>query len=446
MARDMVQETMAYFDNMSTTIFTAARWTWEREISHAESQRLNNPSGMDILGARDVDSDHSHLLPNQTVHPGSGPNWLHMALAIEERQYVIVLSILSDYHLLTCRIDIQDRVRRLNHEPRENARLEVDRLRQTLTTDLLSLQSVRMSQEAVSILDAGDIGNECPDEFDDLDGDANLPEQPFHRAELAEEDLLPPERRPVVLPSTHMPNNEALRKAELRLRMRQVSRYLTSVREAIAEKSFQYSHVMRVAPSKGVRTRSRAIISKINERLGYCCRMYGCARGALVRLNADENTLNKFQTLGKDDVKSSTAILDPNVPGASSQRLSWIWQTRSGSATTSPESMMECVSSRHRKQSFDILIFLVQRVHWLRARAQKHRWHEELVIVKHEMEWTTRYFLHRARQWTSRAEEFSEPGPKAYASRQSSQWRQLACDAEKMFRVVNSEYVKLLVT
>ena len=61
----------------------------------------------------------------------------------------------------------------------------------------------------------------------------------------------------------------------------------------------------------------------------------------------------------------------------------------------------------------------VQRVHWLRARAQKNRWDEELLLLKYEMEWTTRALLHKARVWQERFEEpNADPGLKAYAARQ----------------------------
>src|SRR5258705_464547 len=93
---------------------------------------------------------------------------------------------------------------------------------------------------------------------------------------------------------------------------------------------FQYCHVMRNAPTKPVRTQAQGLIAKINGQIGQSCRVYGRARAALVRLNADEATLNKFLVLSKDDVKASTAILNPNIPGSSSHRLSWIWQSRLG--------------------------------------------------------------------------------------------------------------------
>ena len=84
---------------------------------------------------------------------------------------------------------------------------------------------------------------------------------------------------------------------------------------------------------------------------------------------------------------------------------------------------------------------VVQRVHWLRARAQKNRWQEELTLVGYEMQWTTRYFLYRARKWQVQLEDNDlQAGPRAYAARQAAQWGGLVSDAERAYRVVNREY------
>ena len=98
---------------------------------------------------------------------------------------------------------------------------------------------------------------------------------------------------------------------------------------------------MRSAPSKGARTRSRTAIIRITDQVAHYSKVYCRARAALVRLGADEITLNKFKVLTREDVKASTAILDPNIPGSSSIRLSWIWETGqiSGSA---PDAIREC--------------------------------------------------------------------------------------------------------
>ena len=87
----------------------------------------------------------------------------------------------------------------------------------------------------------------------------------------------------------------------------------------------------------------------------------------------------------------------------------------------------------------------VQHVHWLQARVQKNRWAEELLLLKYEMEWTTRALLHKARVGQERFEEpNTDPGLKAYAAQQSSQWRSMASDADTLFRLENSEYKSLV--
>jgi hypothetical protein len=68
------------------------------------------------------------------------------------------------------------------------------------------------------------------------------------------------------------------------------------------------------------------------------------------------------------------------------------------------------------------------------ARAQKNRWEEELLLVQYEMQWTTRGFLHRSQEWDNIYQVLNaNSGPKAYAARQSSQWRYMALEADQLF-------------
>ena len=181
-----------------------------------------------------------------------------------------------------------------------------------------------------------------PSVFDNIDGVLNEGPAQSETDESVRLVLLPPEKRRPVLPSTHFPEDHPLRKAELNCRIAQATRYLAATREAIAEKSFQYSHVMRAAPTNAVRTRSRSAILSINQRIGHCCHVYERSRAAMVKLCASEATLKTFRLLSRDDVKASTAILKPNMPGASSIRLSWIWNVGSSDIGSSEETMREC--------------------------------------------------------------------------------------------------------
>ena len=189
------------------------------------------------------------------------------------------------------------------------------------------------------------------DQWDD-DHDAEEPEDARQRPAPATacnpadpNEIIPPERRPLILPSTHLPQGHPLRDVELRLRIARADAQLAAIREAVAEKSFQYSHILKAAPTKAVRTRSRTAIAKLNTRLILYCRLYGRTRAALVRLRANIQILNKYQILLKEDVKASTAMMQPNLPGASSLRLSWIWQTQWSGLESTPDGMRECKSS-----------------------------------------------------------------------------------------------------
>jgi hypothetical protein len=245
------------------------------------------------------------------------------------------------------RIDVRDRVKRLQKEPREESRLEVERLRQALTTDLTHLQSLQSNLNHNGLTATADVDEPNAELFDNLDDEVGDPDpsEPDGLLDASNPDhlALPPERRPLNLPSSHnTTTNHPFRQAELSLRIKQATRYLAALRDAIAEKSFQYSHVMRSAPSKGVRTRIRSAIETISDRISQYSRVYSRARAAIVRLGADERTLDKFKLLSRDDVKASTAILDPNIPGSSTFRLSWIWETGPRISGSAPDAMREC--------------------------------------------------------------------------------------------------------
>jgi len=222
--------------------------------------------------------------------------------------------------------------------------MDVDRLRHTLSLELLILES-HLEVSGVSAPQHVTFNQDNPTTFDNLDDDpdpdSEHPDQDSTRIETQENEDVQPERRRIILPSTHMPDNPSMCQVELQLRIKQATRYLGAIRNAVAEKSFQYSHVLRLAPSKGAETRSRRLIAKVNNRIALYCRVYARSRIAMVRLGADNTILERFHVLLKEDVKASTAILKPNLPGSSNLRLSWIWQT--GPSGSGPDTMRECL-------------------------------------------------------------------------------------------------------
>jgi hypothetical protein len=71
------------------------------------------------------------------------------------------------------------------------------------------------------------------------------------------------------------------------------------------------------------------------------------------------------------------------------------------------------------------LIHLVYRVNWLRAKARVNRWQEELILVKHEMQWTILWFQYQANLWRERSERVDgifPTGHTSYAKKQQKLW------------------------
>lgn len=83
---------------------------------------------------------------------------------------------------------------------------------------------------------------------------------------------------------------------------------------------------------------------------------------------------------------------------------------------------------------------VVYRVNWLRAKARYDRWKEEHNLVRHEMEWTVKYFQYRENEWEERRKAITEDSRRAaglqcYAAKQAGLWRTFSEKAMARFRV-----------
>lgn len=175
---------------------------------------------------------------------------------------------------------------------------------------------------------------EDPDEDDPTDGgDQDYPtdDSPPLGPEASVPALTPVavELQPICLPSTRNVTS-GHEDIELSLRSDQAKNHLHQLRELIAEKSFQYSHIIRVAPTKGVKTRARGTVKGLNMKIAFHCEVYSQCRSRMIVLGADDRTLRQFRELQKEHIKASTAILNPNIRGSTTLQLSWIWHEVAG--------------------------------------------------------------------------------------------------------------------
>lgn len=139
-------------------------------------------------------------------------------------------------------------------------------------------------------------------------------------------DISPIERKVINLPSNGNVETNVT-DLEISFRTRQAQSQLNHLRDLIADISFQFSHVIRGQIRKKIRSRSQKRVKSLHNQLSLHARIYTRCRNRLVALNCQPSILGQFRVLKKEDLKSSTAILDPNQPGSSSLKLSWIWHS-----------------------------------------------------------------------------------------------------------------------
>ncbi len=88
---------------------------------------------------------------------------------------------------------------------------------------------------------------------------------------------------------------------------------------------------------------------------------------------------------------------------------------------------------------------VVERVHWLRAKAQFQRWLEEQRSIHNEAEWVPAYFQARSEMWRKlmiSAAERSLKGHEAYASAQVCAWEELSSSSKAALSSITGAQLK----
>ncbi|KAF9471221.1 hypothetical protein BDN70DRAFT_820283 [Pholiota conissans] len=385
---------------------------WNEQITCAEDHRKANPKAMDILKAQTKKPAAVEKAEAEVANSsGSIIAWFKLAFVIEEKQQ-----------------DINDRVRRLRREPREPDRQKIEDLRREVVSEfeVLSDMQRKIGVELCALHNHSaqtDLG-----EFNKLEDDGGEtadPEETGDNVDTLPEDMrIPPEARVIPFPSNESDTDvlsskqtmRKYRKQELDYRIRRAEILLARIRQGIADKSFQYSHIIRAANTKTVKTRGHTASARITHNIVLLAKLYTTNRVRLIQLDVVPEVLSRFKKLGPGDVDASTAVVNPNQLGSKQIKLSWIWLVDAVD-TSNPEGLRE-----------------FQRVHYLRARATRNRWAEEFRLVRYEMQWTVNYFRYQAEQWNrhfNRATEGRYAGAAAYALRKVGMWEEMARRTEE---------------
>jgi hypothetical protein len=119
---------------------------------------------------------------------------------------------------------------------------------------------------------------------------------------------------------------EELTLKELKIRQGQANDSLHALRLLLGKKSFEFRERLRPAIGKVQKTRAWAAIQATNAEISHYARIYTRNREAMIRLGLNQQELDRlYRPLTSADLVTSTAILQPNLPGQSQHMLSWIW-------------------------------------------------------------------------------------------------------------------------
>ena len=191
-------------------------------------------------------------------------------------------------------------------------------------------------------------------DLDNLDIECDLPQASAATLDISQMDeSLPPELRPLPLPSTLtddiLNSSPALLLAassEFALREGQANDALHDVRMAIAYKSYLYRKNFRNnTPTQSYVTRSYGEVRAVQTSIEQAAKIYRLARKVMIKLKPLDTVTAKYPPLTKDDLRANTAIANSNASGQRSDKLSWIWDTPPAVVDGScPASLDECRS------------------------------------------------------------------------------------------------------
>jgi hypothetical protein len=223
--------------------------------------------------------------------------------------------------------------------------------------------------------------------------------------------------------------------AELCLREGQLNDSLHHIRIALGHKSFLFRHD-RPAHTQRLKTRAWAKVHAVESTVPQHAWAYVHGWKAMVDLGAGADLLDQYKVLRRQDLSVKTTVILPQVRGQWNESLAWFWTMDVWWDTEVGEWMEDCTSPFCPHSFNNLNIGAVYRVHWLRAKAQKMRWIEELQCLQVEMDSAVRFFRHQEGIWCAKEGAInpqSWPGHTACAARQSAMWRSIAIQAESKF-------------
>ncbi|KAG1907979.1 uncharacterized protein F5891DRAFT_939182, partial [Suillus fuscotomentosus] len=403
LARNGILESGKAFDRLDEAAPSHLKTEWLARERIAQSSRLNDPSAMDEYEINIKKAPSKKEIELRLLEEGNARNaapsrrsvatWISTGLAIEEAQIALLIE-----------------VRRIGRRSTETQRLDI-----ACQRDRLQGQIDGFARSALTHLGEG---FDADDEPEDLDVDIldDLDDDPADFTETSHTWTNSPELTVIPLPS----NLGDLIPLEMSLREGQANDALHNLRIYLCNKAILFRTTVRQANSQALKTRAWSQVTSMQQAVSLHASIYTKTRKQMMKLEPGQDQLQKYKPLLREQLKISTAVGDPNARGQRNESLAWFWSVE--------------VDLGGPDQSWNEEFY---RVHWLRAKALRDRWREEMLLVTLEMDWTCKFFLWKTTIWGEHMQESLEkrlPGHGCYAGRQSHMYSLLAQDVQAAFQ------------
>ncbi|KAG1784914.1 uncharacterized protein HD556DRAFT_1531799 [Suillus plorans] len=431
LARNGISESGKAFDRLDEAAPSHLKTEWLARERIAQSSRLNDPAAMDEYEINIKKAPSKKEIELRLLEEGNARNaapsrrsvatWISTGLAIEEAQIALLIE-----------------VRRIGRRSTETQRLDIARQR-----DRLQGQIDGFARSALTHLGEG---FDADDEPEDLNVDIldDLDDDPADFTETSHTWTNSPELTVIPLPSNLGVDRcrrcmaEDLIPLEMSLREGQANDALHNLRIYLCNKAILFRTTVRQAKSQALKTRAWSQVTSVQQAVSLHASIYTKTRKQMMKLEPGQDQLQKYKPLLREQLKISTAVGDPNARGQRNESLAWFWSVKSTSGVLINRGMRNVSSCLHViSHGYLTGPMPSYRVHWLRAKALRDRWREEMILVKLEMDWTCKFFLWKATQWGDHMQESLEkrlPGHGCYAGRQSRMYSLLAQDAQAAFQ------------
>ena len=182
-------------------------------------------------------------------------------------------------------------------------------------------------------------------------------------------------------------------------------------------------------------TRSRTVISGIEERISKFAQRYRIAYNALVQLDPTGEWRETYLELKDEDNRGPGKEDNEQGLGDGSYTFSWIWLSNPQARDTSGSETVYVEGVASDEEVNDVM-----RVQWTTSRARMERWVEEVQLLQEEMRRVVMFLEWKSENWLTKrdvrlatAPPSVQSGLRAYAQKQAAIHHGLAVSFSKLW-------------